>query len=194
MRFIQQTLSKIESVAAPGDIVFLASLRMNRLGDQWKTFNESDVVADQRSSFAAAQRAIAMKEAESLIASLEKASLIVVMDLPKPLFKSPPFRCSDWFNSGNPDCAGGATMDRSFLLEFRRPVMESFDRVMRNHPKLVVWDTFPTLCPSETCRALDGKMPLFFDCDHLSAHGNRLLYPSFLSMLRSVWQPSSPEK
>ena len=193
-QFIQQTVSVIERLATPGDVVFLASLRMNRLGDQWKPFNESDVVADQRSSDSAAQRAVAMREAQILIASLEKASLIVVMDLPRPVFKAPPFRCSDWFNSDNPDCAGGVTMDRGFLLEFRQPVMESFDRVMRDHPKLVVWDTFPILCPSEVCRAFDGKMPLFFDGDHLSAHGNRVLYPSFLAMLKSVWGPGSPEK
>ena len=29
--------------------------------------------------------------------------------------------------------------------------------------------------------------PLFFDGDHLSNFGNRVLYPHFLSALRQVW-------
>jgi peptidoglycan/LPS O-acetylase OafA/YrhL len=189
VQFIQQTILKIKKEAAPGDIVFLAALRMNRLGDQWKTFNESDVVNEQESAESASQRSIALRETDALIASLEKASLVVVIDAPKPIFKSPPFRCSDWFNSANPVCAGGLTISRSFLLGHRALVMESLRTLKDDHPRLLVWDPFPILCPSETCSTFDEKIPLFFDGDHLSAHGNRVLYPSFFSLLMSVWQP-----
>lgn len=189
-KFTQQTIAEIEGQAAPGDIVFLASLRMNRLGDQWKTFNELEVMTNQLGSESAAQRAIALQETDALITRLEKASLIVLIDAPKPVFQSPPFRCSDWFNSANPVCTRGFTMRRSDLLEHRRFVMESLKTLARNHPRLLVWDPFPVLCPSETCSAFDENVPLFFDGDHLSAHGNRVLYPSFLSMLLSAWRPS----
>jgi peptidoglycan/LPS O-acetylase OafA/YrhL len=187
-RFTQQVVAKIEKEAALGDIVFLASLRMNRLSDQWDTFNESEVVAKQQSSGAYIQRALALQEADALIAKFEKASLRVVMDAPKPIFKSPPFRCSDWFNSENPVCKAGFTMERSFLSEYRRPVMESLVTLTRNHPNLVVWDLFSTLCGPENCSAFDEEKPLFFDGDHLSGHGNRVLYPSFLSLVTSVWR------
>lgn len=190
-QFIQNTLSEIEKKAAPGDIVFIASLRMNRLGDQWEIFNESDVVANQLSSESYMQRLSALHEADTLITRLEKVSLIVVMDAPKPIFKSPPFRCADWFNLDNPICSGGFTMSRNFLLEYRKPVMESMDILARNHKNFVAWDTFPTLCPKENCSAFDEKGPLFFDGDHLSAHGNRMLYPSFLTMLKTIWMPDS---
>jgi SGNH domain (fused to AT3 domains) len=136
----------------------------------------------------------ALREADALITRLEKASLIVVMDAPKPIFKSPPFRCSDWFNSDNPVCSGGFTMKRTFLLEYRKPVMESMEILVHNHKNLVIWDTFPTLCPSDSCSAFDEKIPLFFDGDHLSAHGNRVLYPSFLSLLKSNWRTIPLEK
>jgi peptidoglycan/LPS O-acetylase OafA/YrhL len=190
-KFIQNAISDIEKMAAPGDIVFLASLRMNRLGDQWETFNESDVVSDQLSPDSSAKRQAAMHETDILITKFEKQSLIVVMDAPKPIFKSPAFRCSDWFNADNPVCTGGFTMKRTFLLEHRKPVMESKGILMKNHPNLVAWDTFPTLCPSDYCSAFDEKGPLFFDGDHLSAHGNRVLYPSFFSTLTSIWLPDS---
>jgi len=192
-QFTRESVSRITSEAAPGDVVFLASLRMNRLGDQWKTLNESDVVAEQQSDESAAQRANALKETDDLIAGFERASLTVMIDAPKPIFKSPPFRCSDWFNSTNPICSGGFRMDRSFLLSYRMPVMESLAKLNQVHARLSVWDPFPILCSTETCSAFDGSIPLFFDGDHLSAHGNRVLYPSFVSRLKSIWQPGTSE-
>lgn len=182
----KNTLSEIKKLAAPGDIVFLASLRMNRFGDQWQSYDASDVVAKQLSAEASVQRSMALQEADTLITELEKRSLTVVMDAPKPIFKSPPFRCSDWFNSKNPICNGGLAIERQFLLDHRRQVMESLDFLKRKHPHLIVWDTFPVLCPSDICHAFDDRKPLFFDGDHLSAHGNRVLYPSFVAMLTSV--------
>lgn len=188
VRFIEQTVAKIRAEATPGDIVFLASLRMNRLGDQWETFDESAIVKKQQEPVSIAQRAAALLEAELLIESLEKASLTVVIDAPKPVFKSPPFRCSDWFNARNPVCDGGFVMSRRFLLEQRQPVMNSIQQLSKAHPGLVVWDPFPVLCPMEPCTAFDKNLPLFFDGDHLSGYGNRVLYPSFLSLIKSIWR------
>lgn len=182
-QFIQQTLLKIKKESASGDIVFLASLRMVRLSDQWKTYTELDVLAEQSSSH---QRSHALHEANNIITMLEKASLIVLLDAPKPIFKSPPFRCSDWFNVHNPICQSGFEIERSFLLKHRKPVMESINTLTRSHPNLVIWDPFPILCPSNMCSAFDKEKPLFFDGDHLSAHGNRVLYPSFISTLMST--------
>lgn len=186
--FTQQALSKIKEEALPGDIVFLASLRMNRLGDQWNIYNESEVLTKQNSSDSINQRSAALLEADKLISNFENASLIVILDTPKPIFKSPPFRCSDWFNASNPICDGGFTMERNLLLEHRKPVMASINKLIALHPKLSIWDPFPILCPSENCYAFDEKLPLFFDGDHLSAHGNRILYPSFLNLVANLWE------
>ena len=52
-----------------------------------------------------------------------------------------------------------------------------------------IWDPFPVLCPGETCHAVvDGKT-LFFDGDHLSAHGNMVLHPAFREALKPATRP-----
>jgi peptidoglycan/LPS O-acetylase OafA/YrhL len=180
-------VAEVIQKSRPGDVVFLASLRMNRLGDAWATFDATQVLAAQGQPEAIKQRAEALAEAEKIVTRLEKASLIVLIDAPKPVFASPPFRCSDWFNSTNSVCKAGFQVSRNFLLELRQPVMESLSTLSRGHAKMVVWDPFPPLCPSSTCSAFSEHNPLFFDGDHLSAQGNRVLYPHFLNILGSIW-------
>jgi peptidoglycan/LPS O-acetylase OafA/YrhL len=186
--FVRRTVATIVRDAAAGDVVFLAALRMNRLGDQWTTFDAAAVAGRQRSADAAAERARALGEADELVGELERANLTVMIDAPLPVFQSPPFRCADWFNVANPVCAGGLTIARAFLVDHRAPVMRSLDALATTHPKLVVWDPFPFLCATETCAAFDAAGPLFFDGDHLSAHGNRVLYPGFATALTAVWE------
>lgn len=186
-RFIEESIAAIKTQAKPGDIVFLASLRMNRLSDQWSTFEDSEVAQKQYGASSQANRAIALLQAERIIEAFEASALTVVIDAPKPVFKSPPFRCSDWFNSQNPVCKAGHQMSRAFLLQHRQPVMASLTELNNKHPKLVVWDPFPVLCPTATCNAKDQNLPIFFDSDHLSGHGNRLLYPSFLTLIKTIW-------
>lgn len=184
---VDKALSEIEASGKPGDVVFLVSLRMNRLCDQSGPLDHTAVIGGQSSDGAAARRLAAREEASAIIGRLEKHHMRVILDAPLPVFKVPPFRCSDWFNSGNPDCAAGFGMERRFLLEYREPVMESLEALKRDHPTLVVWDPLPVLCPGDECLAVDGGKPLFFDGDHLSAHGNRVLYPAFRSLLTSLW-------
>ncbi|MFC7420596.1 SGNH hydrolase domain-containing protein [Iodobacter arcticus] len=69
-----------------------------------------------------------------------------------------------------------------------KPASTTLAALQNKHPKLLVWETFSALCPSDTCSAFDRGLPLFFDGDHLSAHGNRVLYPSFLALLRTAWR------
>jgi hypothetical protein len=189
-RLIESAIQIITSKASAGDIVLLASLRVNKLGDQWATFDESEVEQAQRGSESVAQRYRSLGEAEVIISKLESASLTVIIDAPKPVFKSPPFRCSDWFNASNTICNGGTEVSRDFLLNHRELTMESLTILARKHPKLIVWDPFPILCPKATCAAFDNGLPVFFDGDHLSSHGNRMLYPSFLLVLKSIWHPA----
>lgn len=107
----------------------------------------------------------------------------VLIDAPKPLFKAPPYRCSDWFNRMNPICAPGFTMERDQLEQLRAPQMALIDRLTRQYPMLQVWDPLPLLCPGRTCSAFDDDKPLFRDADHLSGYGNRVLEPTFTQAL-----------
>ena len=185
-RFVQDSLQQILASAAPGDMVLLASLRSERIGDQWRVIDEFAVAREQAGPEAARRREAAWQEADQIVSRLEQAGLKVIMDAPLPVFKAPPFRCSDWFNAANPICAKGMTIDKQFLQNLRQPVMDSLGRLAMRHPGLVVWDPLPLLCPGTQCSAFDGKVPIFFDCDHLSGHGNRLLYPSFANLLARI--------
>ncbi len=186
---IDATIAEIKGKAAPGDIVFLASLRVPRLADQWETFEAAAAMqANGPENPLSARQIESIHEADVIVSALEQAGLQVVIDAPKPIFKSPPFRCSDWFNAHNPICAGGFVLERSFLEAHRQPTMDALAQLKRLHPALEIWDPFPELCPANTCSAFDEGRPLFFDGDHLSGHGNRVLVPAFLKMLTGLAQ------
>ena len=186
---VQSILAEVEKLAVPNDIVFLASFRSKKLADPWNTVKAEEIVNRQKTSEAATERAQALQEADAIITRLEKKQLIVIIDAPKPVFLSPPFRCSDWFNTENPICANGFIMERDFLLDYRQPVMDSIQTLSQKHKNLIVWDPFLILCPEYKCSAYDGeKKPLFFDDNHLSANGGRILYPSFLALINEIPQ------
>jgi hypothetical protein len=86
----------------------------------------------------------------------------------------------------NPICAGGLTIPRDVIETLRRPVVEVFARLHETFDNLHVWDPMPTLCPAETCSVLQNGKPLFFDGDHLTSLGNRLLTPSFVEFIDEV--------
>jgi hypothetical protein len=111
----------------------------------------------------------------------------VIIEAPEPVFKAHAYRCSDWFNAGNPSCRGGLSLGRTELLGYRKPVMNSLAALSSAFPNLIVWDPFPILCPQDPCQAVTEAGPLFFDGDHLSGFSNRLLYPHFLQLLPQAW-------
>lgn len=181
-----KTLEWLDQRAKPGDIVFLASLRSQRLGDQWGTFDLNKVLSDTFSKKQAEVNQEALAEGEQFVKQLKAKGLNVLIDAPKPIFKSPPFRCSDWFNKNNPVCAAGFEINRDFLLRFREPTMASL-RTLNNRLGVYIWDPFPLLCPQTVCSAFDGSKPKFSDGDHLSSYGNRLLVDSFTERLITIW-------
>ena len=182
-KLTDKIITEVESSASSGDIIFLASLRMNRFGDQWALFSDKHIEEAQYGEAALSNRKVALKETEELLNRLYNLKVYIIIDAPKPIFKSPPYRCSDWFNNLNPICIHGFTLSRDVLLEHRKPVMKSLEILTNNFKKLIVWDPFLILCKTKVCSAFDEEIPLFFDGDHLSAHGNRILYPSFKSLI-----------
>lgn len=179
LAFIQDSVQQIVREAKPGDMVFLASLRMPRLGDQWKTFDIPAVLTGTDSASAQAERNRAFVHAEQVTDALLQAPVRIIIDRPKPIFPSPTFRCSDWFNRSNPVCSAGLSVDQKTLDRLRGPVIASIDRLAAKRTEVAIWDPFPALCPSPVCQAYRDRRPLFFDGDHLSGYGNEVLYPSF---------------
>jgi len=178
----------IAARARPGDIVFLPSLRMPELdGLDWARGEEA-VVNELLAGIEREQQA-AQASALATLSRLYALDVQVLVEAPKPLFKAAPSRCSDWFNQMNPVCAPGLTVFRHTLQRLRAPQLALLARLQQQHPALAVWDPFPVLCPTDVCSAYDrnnGK-PLFFDSNHLSGHGNRVLAPSFSAALQALW-------
>ena len=147
-----------------------------------------------RSPYAESRRQLALEEASQLVEALAARDIKVLFDAPKPVFQMPPYRCSDRFNQNNPICAMGPLVERAGLLALREPVMASLQTLARSYTNVSVWDPFPTLCPDAICSVYDAQgLPLFFDGDHLSAHGNRRLYPDFANTLLSIWDVAADE-
>ncbi|MBN1820938.1 MAG: acyltransferase [Prolixibacteraceae bacterium] len=187
--FYEKSFREIKELARPGDIVFLASLRMPEISNRFEPVDITSVVEEFNSKDAIKNRQIALEEASLIIKEFEDIGLNVLIVAPEPVLKAPPFRCSDWFNKMNPIAAPGLTISRDFLAELRQPVLNSLKILQQKHQSLHVWDPFLVLCKEDVFSAYDNNgLPVFYDGDHLSAHGNRLLAPSFKKELLSIWK------
>jgi peptidoglycan/LPS O-acetylase OafA/YrhL len=186
-------LKQIEARAKPGDVVFLASLRMPELaGREWRQ-GEAAMVDQALGELTAENIEAARIAADTLLSRLQAARLNILIDAPKPLFKSAPNRCSDWFNRMNPVCAPGLTMARDQLERLRAPQMLLLEQLQARYQALHTWDPLLLLCPGPICSAYDANgKPLFFDSNHLSGHGNRVLEPDFTAALLRIWGATTP--
>ena len=175
----QAAVADMLARSRPGDVVFLAALRLTRFSNQFAAVDEADAWRSMIGEPATAMRRRAEDGAITLLQPLAERGLHIVLEAPKPVLRAPPFRCADWFNADNPVCRPGLTVTREEIERYRRPVLDSFARMTARMPALSVWDPLPILCPGTVCEAqMDGR-PLYFDGDHLSAYGNRVLIPDF---------------
>ncbi|WP_313139096.1 acyltransferase family protein [Stenotrophomonas sp.] len=175
----------IAARARPGDVVVLVSLRVPRLSDQYVLFDAQAQLAGERSAQAAAGRNAEVAEAIAQWLPLAQRGVRIVIEAPKPVLPAPPYRCSDRFNAGNRVCRNGLDIARADMEALRAPMLGSLQQVVDGLPGAVLWDPLPDLCTATTCAAQRDGRPLFFDGDHLSGHGNRVLLPS----LQRVLQP-----
>ncbi|WP_339492665.1 acyltransferase family protein [Pseudomonas sp. EA_15y_Pfl2_R67] len=187
----EKALSDIEARAKPGDIVFLASRRMPELAGRDWVRSEEDALGEALSELTSEQTEGARIAAEAVLTRLMATKVRVLINAPMPLFKAPPYRCSDWFNRMNPICTPGFTIAREHIEQLRTTQMTLLDHLTGQYPMLLVWDPLPLLCPGATCSAYDDDKPLFRDADHLSGHGNRILAPSFTQTLLNGWKNAS---
>jgi peptidoglycan/LPS O-acetylase OafA/YrhL len=183
--FSEEALNDIRQQIKPGDVLFLPSLRLPRLADQWVYFGEEAVAAQLFSPQAQADRQRAQADAIAVLQVFSDKGVHIVFEAPKPLFKAPPLRCGDWFNRHNPVCAPGFEMARAQIEHYRAPVLDSFAAIAQALPGTEVWDPLPVLCPGAVCNAFDQQLPLFLDGDHLSGHGNKQLLPAFTAFMNA---------
>ena len=168
----------LSATVQPQDVVFLPSLRLPRFQDQWGGVDENG----RRSSSAGEdkqERQAIIAEAEATLKPILARGARIEIEAPKPIFKTPPFRCADWFNDQNPICKAGFSVSREELEALRRPVVSIMEVLARDNPALSIWDPFRQLCPSDVCHSFRGDKPLYFDADHLSGFGNDVLYADF---------------
>lgn len=178
--FVEAMLAEVKARARPGDLLFLPGLRVNRYQDQWGNGRNvsTPILHEDRPS--------AVEEAVLMLAPISQAGVRIVFEAPKPVFKSPAFRCADWFNSANPVCAPGQSVARAEIESLRMPVLQAMSDLVARLPLSTVWDPLPMLCTGEVCSSYQGDKPLFFDGDHLSGFGNQVLEPSFARLVGSL--------
>jgi hypothetical protein len=173
----------------PHDTVLFSSLRLPRLGDQWIRYDEQAVRSAAFGAQAERERLAAQAQAETLLQRFADKGVDIVFPAPTPVFRSPAFRCSDWFNRINPICADGSAIARTEIERYRAPVLQSLAAISSAVPGVRVWDAMAILCPDAQCTASRDGQPLFFDGDHLSAHANTLLLPDFLRFAQAALPP-----
>ncbi|UHQ21318.1 acyltransferase [Lysobacter sp. 5GHs7-4] len=181
--YVEAVVADVGRKARPGDVLFLPALRLPRLSEQWTLFDENAAVSATFGADAQASRQQGVVGAVERLRPLAQRGVRIVFEAPKPLLRAPPYRCSDWFNRDNPVCARGLTVERDFLQRYRAPSLQALQQIVAQLPGASLWDPFPVLCPGPTCAALRDGRPLYFDGDHLSGYGNRLLLPSFSAHL-----------
>ena len=171
-----EILNDISDHALPNDVLFLPSLRLQRLVDQWPLTR--DIL--ERSQITEVDRKEAFDLAVTQLKKIKQLNLRIIIEAPKPIFRTPTFRCADSWTNINPICKNGNFIDRREAIAMRQPVMESISDLQSEFINLFVWDPFVELCPKDNVQCAlwrDGK-PVYFDADHLSGYGNLIIFES----------------
>jgi hypothetical protein len=180
-------LSTLEDCSSPGDIVFLPGLRLQRFCNQDYVIESDELLPEGPGTLLEAERMVAVEEGAGLVQAIDQLGLKVLLEAPKPIYRTPFFRVADYFNRMNPVGREGPSIEREELLRHRANAMKSLEEMVRRFKNTIIWDPFPVLCPGDICCGNDGGLPLYFDGDHLSSYGNRKLYPDFVRKIKEIW-------
>ncbi|MGE5088629.1 MAG: SGNH hydrolase domain-containing protein, partial [Candidatus Levyibacteriota bacterium] len=183
-------MNEVLELGHPGDIVFLPSLRVPRLVNQWGARGSGEAGdAFRRSPGEMPSIAAAMDDALQWFVPFQRAGLQVLFEAPKPVFRVPVFRCVDPYTRVNPQCADGTGESRADEEAYRAPTLAAMEALASRHPPLRIWDPLPVLCGDSRCEAVTAQGPLYFDADHISAYANFVLYPSFRRAVDAMAAP-----
>ena len=183
----RKILNNILEKSSPGDIVLFTSLQAMRLTDQWTKLDVQGLSKYIHSDVGGTVLKTAYDDAKLIVTTLSDSGLYVIVDVPKPTLKAPPYRCSDWFNQDNPICSEGSSISRIEMEHLRKPILRSMQEMQKENTNFHLWDSFSVLCPGKVCTSHINNRPLYFDADHLSGYGNKVLYPSFKQLLTDIW-------
>ena len=173
-RFYPAVMEALTRMLEPEDVLFMSSLRVPR-------FHEYGAQSVRPRE----ERAV-HEESRAVLARLSATGATLIFEAPKPIFRSPLYRCLEWFNRDNPVCAGGFRTSRAEMARLRAKPLRVMARLSAEVGRIGIWDPMPILCPEDPCGAiLDGRI-LFNDWDHLSGNGNDLIYPSFRDFVVSA--------
>lgn len=171
--FFRNTLAKLNENIQEGDSLFLPSLRLRRIRDQW-----GGVAAAPANVTASTTEDLVKEGAEALVPIASRGA-VIIFEAPKPIFGIPSFRCADWFNKNNPICTTGRLASRDEIERLREPIIFRMKSIQSLVTNVEIWDPLPVLCDTKICSTFRDDRPLFFDGDHLSGYGNRTLFDSF---------------
>jgi hypothetical protein len=176
----------------PGDVVFLPSLRMPRVVDQYIRFPDASVREQIFGAAAVEARAAAVQSGIQVLQAMHARGASILVEAPNVVLHAPAFRCADAWTRTNPICAGGSTVDRAEFLRMREPALEGVKLLAAAVPTGSVFDPVPVLCPpGPLCDTYRNGRPLFFDGDHVSPYGNSLLLPSFIAAVQAASMPKA---
>lgn len=119
LRGARAAMKEVLLLARKGDIVFLPSLRLPRIIDQWGSVrsdsheNDHSATDYRRSPNSLQSVTAATSDAPQWFEPFQKRAIHVMFELPKPIFRAPAFRCVDIFNRLNPDCTDGLSESKS---------------------------------------------------------------------------------
>ncbi len=184
--FGQAAVAAVLAQMRPGDVVFLPSLRIPRIVDQFTSYGLAAAQDAMASPATALARAAGEQAALPILRAIAAGGGNTIFEAPTPVFGAPAFRCADWYDRSNPICAGGTTIPKQTILSLRAPIMATYAQLTNTVPNVSVWDPLPLLCPGQTCSAFDNGRPLFFDGDHLSGYADRRLAPAFVEAMVGV--------
>jgi hypothetical protein len=183
----EKAVSDLLGRLKPGDVVFLPSLRMPRFVDAWVRYPRSAVVDSIFSEPAVAARKGAARDAVRVLEQMSARGARVVLEAPNLLLNAPTYRCADVWTQHNPLCVLGTAVDRADFVRLRTPMATTINQLAAGVPGTTVFDPFPILCPpGPTCDGYRDGRPLFFDGDHMSGYGNRVLLPAFVAAMRGA--------
>lgn len=187
-RFVNDAISELAQDFGPEDVLFLPALRMVRFRETLATrVNETGPRTGIRPIPADIEDA---EQVARELAPLINRGVRIVVEGPKPIFRSAPFRCADPFtvvNSYcNPESGPALSVEREQIEARRLRAMKGIEHFVTTHDGVSLWDPFPLLCPGTVCEAFRDGKPLFVDGDHLAPTGNLLLLPGFSKHLSSL--------
>lgn len=62
-------------------------------------------------------------------------------------------------------------------------IINIMNKIEENNKNVKILDPTPFLCNKDKCMALYNEIPIYYDGDHMSEHGNKLLTPMFKSVI-----------